>query len=61
MGPPMGPNQRRAAHVIKENWRAIGAVVITEDRGRWFFRLVGPNDTVEGTRSAFMTMLEGLQ
>lgn len=61
MGPPVGPNQRRAAHVIKENWRALVAGVETKDRGDWFFRLVGPNDTVEGSRSAFMSMLENLE
>ncbi len=61
MGPPMGPNQRHAAHAIKDHWRAIGAGVETSDRGNWFFRFVGPNDTVEGSRSAFMTMLENLK
>lgn len=61
MGPPMGPNKKRAAHVIKENWRAIGAGVETSDRGNWFFRFVGPNDTVEGARSAFMAMMRGLE
>jgi hypothetical protein len=58
---PVGPNQKRAAHVIKDNWRAIGAGVETKDRGNWFFRFVGPNDTVEGSRSAFMAMLENLR
>lgn len=61
MGPPIGPNKKAPAHVIKDNWRAIGAGVTTKDRGNWFFRLVGPSDTVEGARSAFMAMLNGLK
>jgi hypothetical protein len=61
MGPPMGPKGKRAAHVIKENWRALAAGVETNDRGNWFFRLVGPNDTVEGARSAFIAMMKGLK
>lgn len=61
MGPPIGPNKKAPAHVIKDNWRAIGAGVKTKDRGNWFFRLVGPSDTVEGARSAFMAMLNGLK
>ena len=61
MGPAAGPNKKHAAHVIKEGWRGIAAGVVTPDRGNWFFRLVGPNDSVAATRSAFITLLESLQ
>ncbi len=61
MGPAVGPKQRHAAHVLKDGWRALAAGVVTKDRGNWLFRMVGPNDAVEGSRSAFVSMLEALE
>jgi hypothetical protein len=61
MGPPVGPNKKVPAHVIKEGWRGIAVGVRTKDRGNWLFRLIGPSDTVEGARGAFRTMLEGMK
>lgn len=61
MGPQVGPQKKAAAQVIKDNYRGIAGAVKTPDRGTWFFRLVGPSDTVEASRSAFLTMLEGLE
>jgi hypothetical protein len=61
MGPQIGPQKKAAAQVIKENYRGLGAVVKTADRGNWFFRLVGPSDTVEASRSAFLSLLEGIE
>jgi hypothetical protein len=39
----------------------LGAVVKTKGRGNWFFRLVGPNETVIASKSAFRTMLESVK
>jgi hypothetical protein len=44
--------------MVKNNWRLLGAVVKTKDRGNWFFRIVGPDETVQAARSAFRAMLE---
>ncbi len=61
MGPRMGKSKRAAAHVLKENWRALGCAVVAPDRSAWFFRLVGPRDSVAAARSAFVTMVESLE
>jgi hypothetical protein len=64
---PMGPvipgsrGKRHAAHVLQSNWRGIAAGVNAGPRGRWFFRLVGPSDTVEAARSPMRNMLENLK
>lgn len=58
---PMGPTSpkgRAPMQIIKKDYRLLGAVVETPDRGNWFFRMVGPDDTVESARSAFQTMLQ---
>jgi hypothetical protein len=59
MGPPMGKKRKHSAHVIKDDWRALTATINTKKKGYWFFRMVGPNDTIEGARSAFHAMVEG--
>jgi hypothetical protein len=60
---PMGPKvgKRPAAQVMKENWRALGASVRAPNGELWFFRLVGPEDTVQAARSAFRSMLDQLE
>lgn len=59
----MGPKRkgRAMAAVIKEDWAGLGAAVITDDRGTWLFRLVGPQDAVEAARSSFFNVLDGLE
>jgi hypothetical protein len=54
------PKGRKAAGVqmVKKNWRLLGAVVRTPDRGNWFFKLTGPDETVQASRSSFRAMLE---
>ncbi len=63
VGPPIpgSKGKRQAAHVLQSNWRAIGAGVDAGPRGRWFFRLVGPSDTVEAARSPMLNMLNNLK
>lgn len=55
---PQGPKGRPAMQVIKEGYRIVGAVVETPERGNWFFRLVGPDDTVRAARSDFVAMVK---
>ncbi|MRG93362.1 hypothetical protein [Polyangium spumosum] len=58
LGPPVGPKKRAAMQMVKENFRLVGAAVKTPDRGTWFFKMVGPSDTVQASRDAFRTTLE---
>ncbi len=53
------PRGKKASPVqmVKSRWRLYGAVVKTPDRGNWFFKLTGPDDTVQAARSAFRAML----
>jgi hypothetical protein len=58
---PMGPDVRPgrpAMQVIKQGYRIVGGVVLTEDRGNWFFRLVGPDATVQAAKPDFVAVLE---
>ncbi len=54
------PNGRKTAPVsmVKRDWRLVGAVVETPDRGNWFFQMVGPDEAVQPARPAFRRMLE---
>jgi hypothetical protein len=61
MGPKVGKKQRAAAQMLKEHWRAAAAAVKTPAGEWWFFRLVGPDDSVQAARSAFFAMLDGLE
>jgi hypothetical protein len=54
------PHGRRAPPVqaVKAHFRLYGGVVKTTDRGNWFFRMVGPDDTVQASRSQLRAMME---
>jgi hypothetical protein len=58
LGPAMGPKKKAPMQMVKDNFRLLGAVVKTPDRGNWFFKLAGPSDTVEAARGAWRSMLE---
>lgn len=58
LGPPVGPQKKAAVAMVKNDFRLYGAVVKTPDRGNWFFRLVGPDETVQSAKSAMRSMLE---
>lgn len=58
LSPPVGPQKKAAMQMVKNGWRLYGAVVKTPDRGNWFFKLTGPDETVQAAKSAFRTMLE---
>jgi hypothetical protein len=61
VGKPRGKEMKFPAHVMKDDWRAILATVDAPKRGRWVFRMVGPDDTVLAARGAFRTMIQGLK
>ena len=58
---PGSKGKRQAAYVLQPNWRALAAGVQAGPRGRWFFRLVGPSDTVEAARSPMLNMIKSLK
>jgi hypothetical protein len=58
LGPPVGPGKKAAVQMVKNDWRLCGAVVRTTDRGNWFFKLTGPDETVQSVRSALRGLLE---
>jgi len=61
LGPAVGPKKRTQMQMVKDDFRLVGAVVRTPDRGNWFFKMSGPNETVQAARDAFRTMLESAQ
>ncbi len=61
MGPKMGPKKRHAAHIIKRGWRGIAAGIKTPRRGNWWFKLVGPDDTVAAAKPAFFQLLRSVR
>lgn len=61
VGPALGARGRHAVQIVKKGWRLLGAAAVTPDRGNWYFRLVGPDDTVQAARSAFVRLLESLR
>ncbi|WP_231511164.1 hypothetical protein [Chondromyces apiculatus] len=58
LGPPMGPKKKAAVEMVKKGYRLLGAAVRTGDRGNWFFKVTGPDETVQSTRSALQALLE---
>lgn len=58
LGPAVGPKKKSPMQMVKEKWRLYAAVVHTKDRGNWFFRLVGPDETVQTAKSALEAALQ---
>lgn len=61
LGPKIGPKKKAPMQMVKKDWRLLGAVVKTPDRGNWFFKIVGPDDTMQSARSGVRTMLESVK
>jgi len=59
--PPAKGRKQAPVSMVKNNWRLHGAVVKTPDRGNWFFKLTGPDESVQSARSAFRSLLETLR
>lgn len=58
LGPAVGPKKKSPMQMVKEKWRLYGAVVRTKERGNWFFKLVGPDETVLAAKNALETALQ---
>lgn len=60
MGPQKKGMKRSPVQVVKKNFRMIGAFMKTKDQGNWFFRLVGPDETVKAMKEPFNDMLRSV-
>lgn len=61
MGPRRPGMTKSPVQMVKKDFRMIGAVVRAGERGNWFVRLVGPNETVLASRDAFLELLKSAQ
>jgi hypothetical protein len=61
LAPPMRGKRQSPIQMVKNRFRMLGAVVKTKDRGNWFFKLVGPDETVQAARSSFRAMLDSVK
>ena len=61
MGPKKPGMTKSPVQMVKNDFRMIGAVVKTPDRGNWFFRLVGPDETVLANKEAFLAALRAVK
>jgi hypothetical protein len=61
LAPPPRGRKQAPVQMVKKEWRLYGAVVKTTDRGNWFFKITGPDETVQAGKSAFRAMLETLR
>lgn len=46
--------------VLRENYRMLGAIIVTKDFGQYFVKLVGPKATVAAQEKAFNELLNSL-
>jgi hypothetical protein len=47
--------------VMRENYRMLSAIIVSENAGHYFIKLYGPKDTVDAQEAAFRKMLEEIQ
>lgn len=58
LAPPSGRTKKSPVEMVKKGYRMLGAAVRAGDRGNWFFKATGPDETVQSARSAFRALLE---
>jgi hypothetical protein len=46
---------------FRENFRMLGAIIVTEKMGRYYLKVVGPKDTVDANEQAFNKVIESLR
>jgi hypothetical protein len=61
LAPPVGPMKKSPVQMVKQSYRLIGAAVHTPSRGNWFFKLTGPDETVQAAKPSFRAMLESVR
>lgn len=47
--------------VMRENYRMLSAILVTENKGHYFIKMYGPQQTVDAQEAAFRQMLDTLQ
>lgn len=59
----MGPkrNGKAPVQMVKPEYRMVGAILHTKDRGNWYFRLLGPVRTVDAAAPDFDKLLDTLR
>jgi hypothetical protein len=57
---PGGPFAGGAV-VKRENYRMLGAIIVTEKSGQHFVKYYGPKATVDATADNFLKMIEGMK
>jgi hypothetical protein len=61
LAPPRGAAKKSPVEMVKKGHRLLGAVVRTADRGNWFFKMTGPDETVQSARSALRGLLDSVR
>lgn len=57
LGPAL-KNKRSPMQMVKKDFRLVGGVVRAADRGNWYFKLVGPDESVQAARAQVRGLLE---
>jgi hypothetical protein len=47
--------------VLREDYRMLGAIIVTKDAGNYFLKLYGPKATVGENEKAFTSLVESLK
>ncbi len=47
--------------VMRENYRMLGAIIQTKDRGNYFLKLYGPKATIDANATGFQDMVKSLK
>jgi len=45
---------------LREDWRMLGAIIVTKDAGNYFLKLYGPKATIAENEKAFSSLVESL-
>lgn len=49
-----------APATYRENYRMLGAIIVTEKMGRYYVKMVGPKETVDAHEKAFLGVIDSL-
>jgi hypothetical protein len=60
LSPPVnvGAKKRSAMQMVKAGYRLYGAALHTKDRGTWFFKMIGPDESVQASRQQLRVLLD---
>jgi hypothetical protein len=47
--------------IMRENYRMLGAIIQTKDRGNYFLKLYGPKATIDANAAGFQEMVKSLK